>query len=88
MNVILYHNLWYFDSYVYNSISVCFSRQLQVLVDDATRLQETYPGGNADHVLHQRTIVLENWDILQEKATQRKSDLQATMDLYWFMAAV
>lgn len=62
--------------------------QLQVLFDDAVRLQAAYPGGNADHIARQQTVVQENWEILTEKAAQRKSDLQATMDLYWFLSAV
>ena len=33
-------------------------------------------------------MVVDNWEILQLKAAQRKSDLQATMDLYWFLNAV
>ena len=67
---------------------MCLDWQLQVLIDDSTRLQEAYPGGNAEHIAHQQAIVVENWEILQEKAAQRKSDLQATMDLYWFLSAV
>lgn len=67
---------------------IVFWFQLQVLIDDAARLIETYPGGNAEHVASQQAIVVDNWEILQEKSAQRKSDLQATMDLFWFMAAV
>ena len=62
--------------------------QLQVLIDDSARLQETYPGGNADHIASQQAMVVDNWEILQQKSAQRKSDLQATMDLYWFLNAV
>lgn len=75
--------------FVVNILCVNFFRlQLQVLTDDATRLIATYPGGNAEHVASQQAVVADNWDILQEKSAQRKSDLQATMDLFWFMAAV
>jgi len=62
--------------------------QLQVLIDDSARLQDAYPGGNADHIASQQAMVVDNWDILQQKSAQRKSDLQATMDLYWFLNAV
>jgi len=62
--------------------------QLQVLIDDSTRLQEAYPGGNAEHIASQQAMVVDNWEILQQKSAQRKSDLQATMDLYWFLNAV
>lgn len=62
--------------------------QLQVLIDDSQRLQEAYPGGNAENIAQQQAVVLENWGILQEKAAQRKDDLQAAQDLYRFLADV
>ena len=62
--------------------------QLQVLVDDSARLQEAYPGGNADQIEQQQQIVVENWTILQEKAAKRRDDLQAALDLYRFLASV
>ena len=65
-----------------------FSVQLQVLVDDSARLQQTYPGGNADQIAQQQAVVVENWTILQERASQHKFDLQAAMDLYRFLAQV
>lgn len=67
---------------------VALEAQLQVLVDDAARLQEAYPGGNAEQIAQQQAVVVENWGILQEKAAQRKEDLQAALDLYRFLAAV
>jgi spectrin beta len=60
--------------------------QLQVLVDDAARLQEAYPGGNAEQIAHHQSVVVENWGILQDKAAQRKEELQAALDLYRFLA--
>jgi len=65
-----------------------FTVQLQVLIDDSARLQQAYPGGNAEHIASQQAMVVDNWEILQQKSAQRKSDLQATMDLYWFLNAV
>ena len=67
---------------------VALEAQLQVLIDDSARLQEAYPGGNAEQIAQQQAIVVENWEILQENASQRKEDLQAAMDLYRFLAAV
>lgn len=61
--------------------------QLQVLVDDAARLQEAYPGGNAEQIAQHQAVVVENWAILQEKAAQRKEELQAALDLYRFLAS-
>jgi len=62
--------------------------QLQMLIDDAERLRVKYPGGNADHIAHQLSVVVDNWHILEEKSAQRKSDLQATNDLYLFLSEV
>ncbi len=62
--------------------------QLQVLVDDSARLQEAYPGGNAEQIEQQQALVVENWGILQERAAQRREDLQAALDLYRFLASV
>ena len=67
---------------------VALEAQLQVLIDDSARLQEAYPGGNADQIAQQQAIVVENWEILQESAAHRKEDLQAAMDLYRFLAVV
>ena len=64
------------------------SQQLQVLMDDSRRLQNEFPGGNAEQIAQQEAIVLENWGILQERAQQRKKDLLDAQDHYRFMASV
>ncbi|KAK2186885.1 hypothetical protein NP493_185g03007 [Ridgeia piscesae] len=64
---------------------VALEAQLQVLVDDSARLQEAYPGGNAEQIAQQQAVVIENWTILQEKAAQRKDNLLAALDLYRFL---
>ena len=63
-----------------------FFWQLQVLVDDSARLQQAYPGGNAEQISQQQDVVLDNWNILQEKAAQRKEDLHAAVDNFRFLA--
>ncbi|GIY06493.1 hypothetical protein CDAR_514752 [Caerostris darwini] len=67
---------------------VALEAQLQILVDDSARLQGSYPGGNADHILEQQNIVIENWNTLQEKAAERKIKLQASYQLQRFLASV
>ncbi|GFT80923.1 spectrin beta chain, non-erythrocytic 5 [Nephila pilipes] len=67
---------------------VALEAQLQILVDDSARLQASYPGGNADHILEQQNIVIENWNTLQEKAAERKIKLQASNQLQRFLASV
>ena len=57
-------------------------------MDDSARLQGCYPGGNADHILHQQNMVIENWNTLQERAAQRKIELQASYQLQRFLASV
>ena len=57
-------------------------------MDDSARLQETYPGGNAEQISQQQALVVENWGILQEKASHRREDLQAALEMFRFLAAV
>lgn len=59
-----------------------------MLVDDSSRLEAAYPGGNGEQIKQHRDVVMENWAILQEKATVRKHDLLAAVDLFRFLADV
>jgi len=63
-------------------------KQLQVLVDDSSRLKSIYAGASADDIEHQKATVLENWNILKEKSVLRKRNLEATLKFYWFMSEV
>ncbi|XP_061172689.1 spectrin beta chain, non-erythrocytic 5-like [Saccostrea echinata] len=67
---------------------VALEAQLQVLIEDSTRLQETYPGENAEQIEQLQATVVENWGILQDRAAQRKEELINTMDLHRFLADV
>ena len=62
--------------------------QLQVLIEDSTRLQETYPGENAQQIEQLQASVVENWGVLQDRATQRKDELLAVADMHRFSADV
>ncbi|XP_022090941.1 spectrin beta chain, non-erythrocytic 5-like isoform X2 [Acanthaster planci] len=53
---------------------------LQNLVNDAAKLQEEYPGGNAEQIVEQQQVIVTNWNTLQEHATQRRELLQAAND--------
>ena len=55
-------------------------------MDDSKRLQEDFPGGNADQIAQQEKIVLENWNILQDRAQERKKQLADAESHYRFMA--
>ncbi|XP_044008912.1 spectrin beta chain, non-erythrocytic 5 isoform X1 [Aphidius gifuensis] len=62
--------------------------QLQVLVEDASRLQVLYPGNNASHIDQQQQLVLSNWEELKEKSAHRKDQLHASCDLQRFLTQV
>ncbi|XP_063994705.1 spectrin beta chain, non-erythrocytic 5 isoform X3 [Diachasmimorpha longicaudata] len=67
---------------------VALEAQLQVLVEDASRLQALYPGNNAAHIDQQQLIVLTNWEELKEKSAHRRDQLQASCDLQRFLTQV
>lgn len=62
--------------------------QLQVLIDDSTRLQTTYPGENAEQIAQLQAAVVDDWEELQNKSDHRKALLLAAADLHRFMASV
>jgi hypothetical protein len=58
------------------------------LIEDSTRLQETYPGENAQQIEQLQASVVENWGFLQDRAAQRKDELLAVADMHRFLADV
>ena len=69
-------------------ILLIYSSQLQSLVNDATELQEAYPGDNAEHIATQQEAIVTNWNLLQAKSLDRKNALQAAHDYHKLLAAV
>nr|CAD7456119.1 unnamed protein product [Timema tahoe] len=67
---------------------VALEAQLQVLVEDSARLQAAYPGQNANQLAQQQEIVLRNWTALQERAANRREELQSSSDLQRFLTQV
>ncbi|XP_043236847.1 spectrin beta chain, non-erythrocytic 2-like isoform X8 [Amphibalanus amphitrite] len=63
---------------------VALEAQLQVLVNDSARLQESYPT-NAEHIADQQRLVVTSWDQLHQRAAQRKEELQASLELQRFL---
>lgn len=59
--------------------------QLQVLVDDASRLQTLYPT-NSQNIRQEQELVIESWNNLQNRATLRKEQLQNAVDFWRFSA--
>lgn len=67
---------------------VALEAQLQVLVEDASRLQAHYPGNNAVHIDQQQQIVVAHWEELKERSAHRRDQLQASCDLQRFLTQV
>ncbi|XP_074649217.1 spectrin beta chain-like isoform X2 [Tubulanus polymorphus] len=67
---------------------VALEAQINVLRDDSNRLQAAYPGGNAEQIQEQEGIVVENWQALQHRATQRADELNEAGNLFKFLASV
>ncbi|XP_011150755.1 spectrin alpha chain isoform X3 [Harpegnathos saltator] len=67
---------------------VALEAQLQVLVEDASRLQAHYPGNNAVHIQQQQHIVVDHWEELKERSAHRRDQLQASCDLQRFLTQV
>ncbi|CAG9768666.1 unnamed protein product [Ceutorhynchus assimilis] len=66
---------------------VVLEAQLQVLVLDASKLQQVYPT-NKNKIQQQQALVVEAWNGLKERADLRKDQLQASIDLQKFLAQV
>ncbi|KAL1131759.1 hypothetical protein AAG570_011372 [Ranatra chinensis] len=65
---------------------VALEVQLQMLVDDAVRLQNTYGGQNAPYIAQLQKEVVNSWRALQEKSEMRKSMLLDSCDLQRFLS--
>ncbi|XP_071480964.1 spectrin beta chain-like [Diadema antillarum] len=65
---------------------VALEGQLQSLVNEAARLQEEYPGENAVQLEEQQSVMVSDWNLLQERATERRQSLQAANDFHRLMA--
>ena len=59
-----------------------------MLIDDSAALQSRYPGENGQHIAQQQQIVLQAWNMLQEKAVDRKAALMSSNDYHNFMGMV
>uniref|UniRef100_A0A2H8TMG3 Spectrin beta chain, brain 4 n=1 Tax=Melanaphis sacchari TaxID=742174 RepID=A0A2H8TMG3_9HEMI len=67
---------------------VALEAQLQILVEDAVKLQTLYPGSNASHIAKQQETVVRSWTSLQDRSAHRREALQASCDLHRFLAQV
>ncbi|GFS59412.1 spectrin beta chain, non-erythrocytic 5 [Trichonephila inaurata madagascariensis] len=62
--------------------------QVHLLLEDSQRLQETYPGGNEEHIQMQLALVIENWNLLQQKVSSRKAQLLNAQRVHKFVSMV
>lgn len=62
----------------FESDLVPLEAQLQVLIDDATRLSTLYPT-NAPNISTERDLVIASWTQLQEKTNSKKSTLHSNL---------
>ncbi|PSN40703.1 hypothetical protein C0J52_13751 [Blattella germanica] len=67
---------------------VALEAQLQVLVEDAARLEALYPGQNATHIAQQQAVVVSSWSALQERSANRREELHASCELQRFLTQV
>lgn len=66
---------------------VALEAQLQVLVEDASKLCKIYPS-NKSNIQHQQGLVVDAWSGLKERADLRHDQLQASCDLQKFLTQV
>ncbi|CAH0552966.1 unnamed protein product [Brassicogethes aeneus] len=66
---------------------VVLEAQLQVLVEDASKLQKLYPS-NKSSIQKQQENVVNDWDMLKQKSDLRKEKLQASVDVQKFLTQV
>lgn len=66
---------------------VVLEAQLQVLVEDASKLKTIYPS-NKNNIQQQQELVVDAWNGLKERADLRREQLQANVDLQKFFTQV
>ena len=59
--------------------------QLQALESDSDKLQNKYPGPNAEHIAEQLEIVQSNWDSLQDKAKFQRQMLVGNLEFQKYL---
>ncbi|XP_013777045.2 LOW QUALITY PROTEIN: spectrin beta chain, non-erythrocytic 1-like [Limulus polyphemus] len=60
--------------------------QIQVLLNDSAHLQAKYPGGNAEHIIQQQDVLLDNWDALKERMMDHSHFIENAFLLQKFLA--
>ncbi|XP_024085304.1 spectrin alpha chain, non-erythrocytic 1 isoform X3 [Cimex lectularius] len=67
---------------------VALGDRLQVLVEDAVRLQALYPGSNVNQIAQKQEVLIASWEDLKQQSDLRKRILQASCDHQRFLSQV
>ncbi|XP_073969406.1 spectrin beta chain, non-erythrocytic 5 kst isoform X2 [Rhodnius prolixus] len=67
---------------------VALGDRLQMLVEEAARLQALYPGSNANQIEQKQRALIDSWEDLKQKSELRKRILQASCDHQRFLSQV
>lgn len=70
---------------IFDNDLIALKSQLQALEKDSDKLQNKYPGPNAEHIAEQLEIVQSNWDALQDKAKLHRQMLVANLEFQTFL---
>lgn len=70
---------------IFDNDLVALRSQIQSLEADSDKLQNKYPGPNAEHIAEQLEIVQSNWDELQEKAKLHRQMLVGNLGFQKFL---
>lgn len=63
-------------------------KRLQVLIEEANRLKQLYPGENEKHIEEEQKATIDEWEILNERLIERKHLLANACDLHGFNASI
>ncbi|KAF6212345.1 hypothetical protein GE061_012867 [Apolygus lucorum] len=67
---------------------VALGDRLQILVEEATRLQAIYPGSNVNQISQKQDMLITSWEDLKQKSDLRKRMLQDSCDHQRFLSQV
>ncbi|BET01245.1 Spectrin [Nesidiocoris tenuis] len=67
---------------------VALGDRLQILVEEATRLQSLYPGSNVNQIAQKQEVLIRSWEDLKQKSDLRKKILQDSCDHQRFLSQV
>ena len=70
---------------IFDNDLVALRGQIQTLEEDSDKLQNKYPGPNAEHIAEQLEIVQANWEELQEKAKLHRQMLVSNLGFQKFL---